>query len=449
MKTGSISLINLHSNGNRADASFHLSEGIAVRRALNKSPYGSLTIDDVSTDVFYGNRAHRVYVQDINHGIRFLSSSDILLADYDNVKYASLKYTPNIDQLRINNDWILITRSGTIGNCAYTNSLHSECLSSEDVIRVIPNGKMPAGVIYAFLSTSFGHSLLTQGTFGAVIQHIEPDFVRSIPIPCFSNELQVLVDNKVKESARLREKAASYKHEAISLFEKFLSSVDSPRYNTISFKQLCSHHHRFDTQYQSEILTEANDNLDLDSTPIQFYASQIYVGNRGKRHYVAKGIPFLSSSDMMLFNPKRWASQISVRTPSLDSLRVRENDILISRSGTVGNCVFVSSGLQDVTISEHALRLRIDHTKIAPEYVFTYLCTWQGQRKLKNIAYGSVIITLGEEFVGEISVPSISKDSYEKIIQLIRNYHTCLDEASKLDTDAISLLKQEIESWSK
>jgi len=449
MKTGLVSLTNLQSNGSRADAAFHLSEGIAVRSSISKSPYGQTSIGAISSDVFYGNRAHRVYVQDEAHGVPFLSSSDILLSGFEGVKYASAKYTPNIDQLRLENDWILITRSGTIGNCAYTNSLHSKCLSSEHVIRLIPNGAMLPGLIYAYLSTSYGHSLLTQGTFGAVIQHIEPDFVRSIPIPCFPETLQKQIDYMVKSSARLREKAADLKHEAILLFEQYLTSIDCSITNRISIRQICASHHRFDTQYQSEVLIEKEDNKNLPSTLIKYNALQIYVGNRGKRHYVSKGIPFLSSSDMMLFNPQRWASQISVKTPLLESLSVKEKDILISRSGTVGNCIFVSKGLEDITVSEHALRVRIDESKIAPEYVYAYLCTWQGQRVLKNIAYGSVIITLGEEFVGEISLPQIDNESYKKIVQLVSDYSVCLDEASTLDSNAITIIEQEIESWSK
>ena len=46
------------------------------------------------------------------------------------------------------------------------------------------------GLVYAYLASKYGHSLLTQGTFGAVIQHMEPDFVANIPIPNFPIEFQ-------------------------------------------------------------------------------------------------------------------------------------------------------------------------------------------------------------------------------------------------------------------
>lgn len=449
MKSNSVNIKNISCSKCRIDASFHLSEGISVRRIIDGCPYKSIFMSEVTSEIFYGNRARRVYVSDAEHGIPFLSSSEILLSDFDNVKYASRRYTSHLEQLKLEKDWILISRSGTIGNCAYTNGDFSRCLSSEHVIRVVPNGQVKSGMLYAYLSSYFGYLLLTQGTFGAVIQHIEPDYVASIPVPCFPVGLQNDVDSLIKSSSSLREEATLYRKRAISIIEKFLNSIPNPHTSKISNFQICTSHHRIDSQYQMEVLIRRKDNVGLPYFKIGDKAKNIYVGNRGKRCYVNKGVPFLSSSEMMLFNPKRWCKQISVRTPSLHSLGVKEKDILISRSGTIGNCLFVSKGLKDVTISEHALRLRIDDSKVAPEYVYAFLCSWQGQRKLKNAAYGSVIITLGEGFVSEISVPIIPEKDYKEVVELIELYAHKNDEAAELESKAIKLVEEEIESWSK
>jgi hypothetical protein len=57
----------------------------------------------------------------------------------------------------------LITRSGTVGLTAWSNKFIEGKYGSEDIIRVIPNNKIKAGVLYAFLAQSMGYSLLTQG----------------------------------------------------------------------------------------------------------------------------------------------------------------------------------------------------------------------------------------------------------------------------------------------
>ena len=136
MKISKIKTRAFKSNGFRIDASFHLSDGVVVRRKIAASPYEIMKVGDAANQIFYGNRAKRVYVQKRENGIPFLSSSDILQADLENVKLASKKYTPCIEQMRLQEGWILISRSGTIGNTAWATKQHPQggfclCVSIE------------------------------------------------------------------------------------------------------------------------------------------------------------------------------------------------------------------------------------------------------------------------------------------------------------------------------
>ena len=98
-------------------------------------------------------------------------------------------------------------------------------------------------------------------------------------------------------------------------------------------------------------------------------------------------------------------------------------------------------------VSEHALRLVIDPDKIDPKYVFCYLNTAHGKRVLESLAYGSVIITLGEEFVANIDLPLLSKEAQDTISAKIKRYSSLLDEATRLENEAVSLVEAEIEKW--
>ena len=75
-------------------------------------------------------------------------------------------------------------------------------------------------MVYAYLASKYGHSLLTQGTFGAVIQHIEPDFVGSLPIPHFPETFQEEVDDLMQEASRLREEATDELNEAEKILKE-------------------------------------------------------------------------------------------------------------------------------------------------------------------------------------------------------------------------------------
>ena len=447
MKTGSVHYSVSSQNGLRFDASFHLSEGLVVKRQIASSPYETLKIKDVTSDIFYGNRAKRVYVSKKERGIPFLSSSDILQADLENVKFASKKYTPCIEEMMLKKGWTLISRSGTIGNCAFANAKHAQKLASEDVIRLVPNNILRGGLVYAYLASKQGHSLLTQGTFGAVIQHIEPNFIASLPIPKFPDDFQKEVDDLVQESARLREDASDSLNQAIFIFESEIgkSNVNLKcNYKIINSNNLSRKFCRFDSQYQ---IGKSQISKNVNSVKIGSIVKKIFIGNRGKRYYVMNGIPFLSSSDMMLANPYRYCKFISKKTPSLSEMIVNSRDILISRSGTVGNTIIVGRVLSGVAVSEHAMRLVVDPDLISPEYVFAYFMTDHGHDALQVLPYGSVIVTLGEDFLADVDLPILDQPKINSITEHICSYIEKQDLSIEKENKAIRMVEEEIEKW--
>ena len=207
---------------------------------------------------------------------------------------------------------------------------------------------------------------------------------------------------------------------------------------------------RLDGQYQLLWKSLIKEQISkTEYTPITQLAKNIFVGGRGKRMYIENGIPFLSSSDMLLYNPKRNCKKVSKKTPGLNSMQVSKYDILISRSGTVGNAVIVGDDLSSTAISEHALRLVIDKDKISPNYVYCYLKTTHGKRCLEASSFGSVIITLNEDLVGNIDLPILDKETMNLINERIENFISKMDLSTLKENQAIDLIEKEIESWQK
>ena len=454
MKASSLNISNVRVGDIRIDPEYHLSDGVRIKRIIKSMPYPICSVQEASSRIFYGGRAKRVYVNKKENGIPLLTGSAILLSDLNNLKLASKKLTPGIEEMKVKKGWILISRSGSVGNTAYANASHAQNMASEDVIRVCPNEKLKGGYLYAYLASTYGYSLLSQGTFGAVIQHIEPDFIGAIPIPQFPDSFQKEVDDLIQESAKLREEATSSLRIAISLFEQknvdyFINNTNS-KHKIVSISNIINNHKRLDSTYQLWLSDLSNYNqtvVQRHTCKIQVLAKDIFIGNRGKRNYTEQGIPFISSSDMMLFNPIKYAKRIGTKTPNLSSMLVKQGDILISRSGTVGNTALVSNTLLDCAVSEHAMRLRIAEGEITPEYIFCYFNTKEGKRYLENLAYGSVIITLGEEFVGDIDLPILSDDAQREITKHIRDYSIKIDTAIELENKATNLIEAEIEKW--
>jgi hypothetical protein len=75
---------------------------------------------------------------------------------------------------------------------------------SEDVLRVVPNPeRIPPGYLYAFLSSTYGVPLVVAGTYGAIIQHIEPEHIANLPVPRFGPEIEAGIHATMDEAAKL------------------------------------------------------------------------------------------------------------------------------------------------------------------------------------------------------------------------------------------------------
>lgn len=458
MKTSSIKLSDIRKINLRVDASYHLSEGQEVKRLISSSPFTLLKVKDVSKDIFIGNRAKRIYVKDKEFGIPFLSSSAILQTDFDKVKHASKKYTPCIEQMKLQKGWTLITRSGTIGNCAFANNKHAQKLASEDVIRLVPDNILREGLIYAFLASGYGFSLLTQGTFGAVIQHIEPDYVGSLPIPHFPNSFQDEVDSLIQESAYLREKATDLLGQAKSLLSDYLDiSFKKQRFKTgvVSSKNIWN-----SLQYRLDPPAIMNDGVLSMSTIIEKFKhtkighinGRVYRPGIFKRNYVSDGIPYIKGSEIFLTNPFRRCEQLSrTLTPFIDEMSMKEGQILITCAGSVGDIKLITKEYEDKKSigSQDIIRLESNDELYTKEYLFVYLQQPFVYDYIQSMKYGSVIERIEPFHVESIPVIEPTKELSEEITSIIRNYMDCTYRAFNCEERAIAMVEQEIEKWNK
>ena len=73
---------------------------------------------------------------------------------------------------------------------------------SEDVLRVVPDpDRILPGYLYAFLSSKFGVPLVVGGTYGAIIQHIEPHHIANLPVPRLGEEIEARAHRRSKGSS--------------------------------------------------------------------------------------------------------------------------------------------------------------------------------------------------------------------------------------------------------
>ena len=206
----------LENNGRRLDCGPYVSgaiEAIELIRKHSTSPLGKL-----ASRIFNAPRFPRVYVEDTEYGVPFLGSTDILNADLSYLPMLSRKQVQSKPTLVVDAGWILITRSGTIGRMAYSRSDMKGMAGSEHFMRVVPDKTMiSSGYLHAYLSCRFGVPLVVSGTYGAIIQHIEPHHIEDLPIPRLGD---------VEQQAHLLiERAADNRVNASNLIEDAIQDV--------------------------------------------------------------------------------------------------------------------------------------------------------------------------------------------------------------------------------
>lgn len=452
MKVSAINIKDVKSARQRIDANYHLCEGQTVKRDIASSPYPLMHIRDVSNDIFIGNRAKRVYVNSPQYGIPFLSSSDILKGDLEHVKLASKKYTPEIGRMLLQKGWILISRSGTIGNCAFANAKHAQKLASEHVIRLVPNNILRGGLVYAYLASKYGHSLLTQGTFGAVIQHIEPDFVGSLPIPQFPDSFQKEVDDLMQKASKLREEAADALEEAVAQFDKlFPIQFKEKSIGKVSSKEiLTSINIRFEGAFH------ISEGKDIDEYIKEHYewkslgevCSSISRPDIFKRYYVKNGITFLGGADIFLATPDSEKCLSRAKTDNIEALTIKEGTILLPRSGTIGNVAWAHAGHAQKLASEHVIRL-VPNDILRAGYVYAFLASKYGKKLIQRYIFGSVIQHVEPPHLRLIPIPVIDDNAMNDIHNKVTVYSSSMGEAMEQESKAIRMVEQEIEKWNK
>lgn len=432
----------------RFNAGYFLNEDALNSFKLEINTKNCIALSELA-NVFNPPIFKRQFCQPSERAINYCQSSDVTNALEGSDVYINKKQAEKVGSV-VKKNQILVTGFGTIGNTRLVNELSEGTSYANNVCRIESNGKFPYGYLYAFMTTKFGRSQLNKNASGSVVRYIEAPGIKRTLVPILPEEKQQQIHQLIVDSANLRVEANKLLKEAVEFMESQLNDnivTKGFQHQKISSKSFDYLHKRFDAQYQVMWKAIKDNYSDIEYKKIGDFAENIFVGNRGKRHYVYEGIPFLSSSDMMLFNPLRNSKQISKNSPGLESMKVQKKDILISRSGTVGNTVIVGDYLNNVAISEHALRLRIDSNLISPNYVFTYLKTNVGLKVMEASAFGSVIITLNEELIADIDLPILSKDIVQKIDNLIDNYLIKLDSSTDKENQAINLIENEIDAW--
>lgn len=201
--------------------------------------YGSIPLGDMA--IPWGvPRFKRNYLDEKNpNAVPLFSSSDIVRANFSASKFISKKLNArNISMCRVEKDYILIPCSGAYGGILGKGILAGALLDgkamSQHILRIKEkpdNKSMDFFYVAAFLcSYKFGYPLITATRFGKDIPELDPEALKSIPIPNVPQELQIRIGTMFKMARSLQEEANSLENAAILATERLYESTVASNY---------------------------------------------------------------------------------------------------------------------------------------------------------------------------------------------------------------------------
>lgn len=450
-------------NGRRLDCGPYVSGAIEAKELLSHmstTPLTRLTAGHKG-GIYNGSPFVRNYVEDPDHGVPFLTTSSLLQADLTNLSLLSKRDAESrqLSFLEIKPGMTLITCSGSIGRMAYARADMDGVWSNQDIMKVSPDPDLiKPGYLYAYLCSRFGVPLIVSGTYGAIIQHIEPHHIADLPVPRLgavedqADELiQGAADLRV-EAAELLKTAGQMVNDQFGFPEKLALSHRVFSCSTASSTLVLK---RLEATFHDAVAQESDRLIAGVPRKDEFSTLGISISETGrlKQVFVEEkyGAPFLTSGEIFRqrYEPTRFLS--SRLLPDESEWATQEGDLLLARSGQVGGIigrgVWADRRFAGGCVSVDVLRLGAQNSQILPGFLYAYMfLTDVGYRQLIRTAAGSSIPHLSAPDVSRLLIPRCDNALESEINELVWNAGHKRAEAQEKEYQARTLVERTIEA---
>ena len=220
--------------------------------------------------------------------------------------------------------------------------------------------------------------------------------------------------------------------------------ISELKWAAITIQEIVEKNHRLEANFYGIEVRQARRILEQCRWEIvdlgdRFIEDAFYLG-RFKRIYVEEqnGIPLLLPSQMTDIYPKASKFISPITNVDIESTRVKKEQVLLTRSGTVGLLAYVSKTLENQPLSDDVIRIK---TKDYPGYLFTYLKSKIGRLLVTTNSYGAVVKHIEPEHLDDIPIPNPPSALKQEIHNLIEESFSLRDDSNKLMDEAQISLK--------
>ncbi len=465
IKWCSVSLSDMVSRGKRLEASVFDVDAKQARESVYRGKYGTVILYGdsglIETAYYPGwmqrSRLKRIWC-DKPYGEGFYLPSQMTDLYPVPEKHISRLADCDMDELRLKENTLLLTRSGTIGNISYVSKTLAGCVFSDDVIRVTFKKEYDLGYVYTYLKSKVGSLILQTNGYGSVITHVEPDHLAEVPVPNAPVGVRQHIHNLIAQSYALRDESNEMIDNATNLMtaELHLPAIHDLQKKAASVStydvKLSNMNLRLDASYHVPVVDAIIAHLKENAAEVTTVGDSriseaVILPGRFSRVYVEEGYGrvLIGGKQLGELDPsgKKYLSNTK-HDKILSKLEVRENTTLITRSGTIGKIAFVPKHWEHWIPSDHIIRA-VPANKDIAGYLYIFLASDYGRTLITRYTYGSVVDEIDDDHVRQIPIPLLrNKDVQQQINALALESNAKRYEAYKLEQEALYIMNEEV-----
>ncbi len=459
LKWCSVSVQEVINKGYRLEASVFDVDAKKAWESVIHGRYESLPLmgeNGIIEKAYYPGRFKRIYTERGGEPFYLPSQMGDIFPKVD--KRISRLTKCDMSELRLKEKTLLLTRSGTIGNVGYVSETLKGKVFSDDVIRVTFKNDYDLGYCYAFLKSDAGSKVLQTNGYGSVITHLEPEHLNEMRIPDAPVSIRKKINDLIVKSYDLRDQSNALISQAESLLVKELELPDEGKLYELDKRDffsvsLSNLNYRLDGSYhlpiQDIILqsmkAKAKEVLPLSDSSL---SENIILPPRFKRTYVEPGHGRVLFGGKQIYeldpSNKKYLSLKAHDKMYREKLEIKENTILITRSGTIGRVALTPKHWENWVASDHIIRV-VPASKEIAGYLYVFLESQYGYYLITKHTYGSVIDEIDDNQVGEIPIPILKDEKkQQRINELALEANKKRYEAYMCEQEALSIMNNEV-----
>lgn len=170
--------------------------------------------------------------------------------------------------------------------------------------------------------------------------------------------------------------------------------------------------------------------------PAKEFIESCFYSGRFKRAYLPKKVGlkgFIGSAEMLALNPE----PVKWMLPQSETA-VKKGQLLLSRSGTIGNVTLVNKTLEKFLVSEHAIRIE---AKNNVGYLYSFFKSKTGRSIVESLIHGAVIHQIEPSHLLGILIPNAPELLQTHIHHIVMESFNLRDESNVLIDQARAKLQ--------